>query len=172
MTFRELSEEVLVADVPLVQISRGDIEMLKERARSTPRRRIRICAHRTTDDPLHEMLIVHGADAYVRPHKHPGKSESIHVIEGTATVVFFEDTGAVSEMLRVGDYSSRRQFYVRIAEPVFHTLLIDSDVLVFHEVTNGPFRREDTVFAPWSPEEEDVAAATAFRRRLAEAVAE
>ena len=28
------------------------------------------------------MLIVHPAGAYVRPHKHEGKSESTHVVEG------------------------------------------------------------------------------------------
>ena len=28
-------------------------------------------------------------------------------------------------------------------------------MLVFHEVTSGPFNRNDTVLAPWAPSEEN-----------------
>jgi hypothetical protein len=30
---------------------------------------------------------------------------------------------------------------------------------VFHETTSGPFRREQTVFAPWSPDADPAAVA-------------
>jgi hypothetical protein len=53
-----------------------------------------------------------------------------------------------------------------MAVPLFHTLLIRSDVLVFHETTDGPFDRRDTAFAPWSPEDRDVEAANAFMSGL------
>ena len=65
----------------------------------------------------------------------------------------------------MGAYASGRPFYYRIAAPLFHTLLIRSDVLVFHETTSGPFSRADTVFAPWAPEDGDAAA---VRRYLAD----
>jgi len=51
-------------------------------------------------------------------------------------------------------------------EPVFHTLIIRSDVLVFHETTNGPFDRKDTVFAPWAPEDDDVDSVSIFMADL------
>jgi hypothetical protein len=53
-----------------------------------------------------------------------------------------------------------------MAAPVFHTLIIRSDVLVFHETTNGPFDRRDTVFAPWAPQDGDVNAVSTFMADL------
>jgi cupin fold WbuC family metalloprotein len=167
---RTLSEEVLVAEGPIVTIGSDDIAELKRASLVTARKRIRICTHTDTDDLLHEMLIVHAAGAYVRPHKHEGKSESMHVLEGEADVVFFDDEGSVREVVQLGAYGSARRFYYRVDTPVFHTLLIHSDFLVFHEVTNGPFRREETAFAPWAPEEDDEAECLAFQQRLVQSI--
>jgi len=163
----QLNEEVLVADGPLVELVADDIAELKERALGNARRRIRICAHPDADASVHEMLIVHTRGAYVRPHKHLGKSESVHVLEGEADVVLFDDAGGVDAVVPIGAYDSGRRFFYRLDAPVFHTFLIGGEFLVMHEVTKGPFRREDTVFAPWSPAEDDAAAADAFQRELA-----
>jgi len=164
----QINDEVLVAVDPIVKIGRPEIQLLKERALRNPRQRIRICAHKRTDDPLHEMLIVHTKDTYVRPHKHFNKSESFHVIEGIVDVIVFDETGTVAEVIEMGDFASGRRFYYRIDAPVYHTLIIRSDVLVFHETTSGPFRREDTVFASWAPEDGDLEGRSAFQARLLE----
>jgi cupin fold WbuC family metalloprotein len=166
---RELNDEVLVADEELVRVDASELERLKAAAARNRRNRIRICAHHDVGDPLHEMLIVHARGVYVRPHKHVGKTESMHVVEGSAEVVFFDDEGGVREIVPIGDAASGRTFYYRLASPWYHTLLVRSDFLVFHEVTNGPFRREETVFAPWAPEEEDGGVAE-FQSRLESAV--
>src|SRR5687768_8037033 len=89
------NDEVLIAATPIVTVSPADIEALKALALQNPRKRIRICTHKDTADPLHEMLIVHTRDTYVRPHKHLNKSESFHVIEGTVDVVIFNESGDV-----------------------------------------------------------------------------
>jgi cupin fold WbuC family metalloprotein len=171
MEFTRISEEVLQAKGPLVEISRQDIQRLKQQSLATPRQRIRICAHPDVADPLHEMLIVHARGAYVRPHKHLNKSESVHIIEGEVDVVFFDDSGTLTQVVRLAEYGGGRKFYYRVGGPFYHTFLITSEFLVFHEVTNGPFRREDTVFAPWGPEESDPAACLAFQQRVAAAIA-
>jgi len=42
-----------------------------------------------------------------------------------------------------------------------------SDFIVFHEITNGPFiDKSDNIFAPWSPQEEDVAGIEKFIKKL------
>ena len=162
--------EVLYAGEGVVTVDADTISALKEGALHTERRRIRLCTHPGVDDRLHEMLIIHERGTYVRPHKHLGKSESFHVIEGHADVVVFGEDGRVAQVIPVGEYGSGRMFYYRMAEPLFHTLLIHSDVLVFHETTNGPFRREDTVFAPWAPEERDTAGVASFLAEVEKAV--
>jgi cupin fold WbuC family metalloprotein len=147
------SAEVLYAPEGLVTLDADAVVQLKRDAARNPRRRIRLCAHTGVDDRLHEMLIVHERECYVRPHKHLGKSESFHVIEGEVDVVIFDDAGGVADVIPMGAYASGRPFFYRLAEPTFHTLLIRSPVLVFHETTSGPFRREETVFAPWAPDD-------------------
>lgn len=163
---RELSEEVLVAEGPLVEVGADDIAQLKRRAATTPRRRIRICAHQSDGAALHEMLIVHARGAYVRPHKHIGKSESVHVIDGEADLYLFDDRGAVTNRIALGPYGSERRFYYRIDEPLYHTLVIRSDHFVMHEVTNGPFDRAQTLFPAWAPDEGDTPAIDALQVRL------
>jgi hypothetical protein len=48
--------------------------------------------------------------------------------------------------------------------------LIRSEVLVFHETTGGPFRRADTEFASWAPDDTDVLAVGRFLADLEERV--
>ena len=167
---RELNQEVLVADEELVRVSALEVSRLKAAAAMNQRRRMRILAHHDVGDPLHEMLIVHQRDVYVRPHKHIGKSESLHVIEGEADVVFFTEGGSVREVVPIGTATSGRTFYYRLAASWYHTLLVRSEFLVFHEVTNGPFKPEDTLFAPWAPDEGGPEV-TAFQERVGSAVA-
>jgi len=166
MRFQRLNDEVLVATEPLVWIGEEEIAELKTLAAANLRRRIRICAHSEPKDRLHEMLIVHVEGAYIRPHKHLGKSESVHVIEGEADAVFFDDAGTPEKVLALGPYGSARRLYYRLDEPVYHTLLVNSEFFVMHEVTNGPFWREETVFAPWAPAEADGQACERFRLEL------
>ena len=168
--YRSLSLEVLYPEALITTTDRSDIDLFKQMSSRNPRKRIRLCAHSSPDESLHEMLIVHERSAYVRPHKHPGKSESTHIIEGLVDVVMFDDEGRVEGIIRMGDYASGRSFYYRMAVPVFHTLIIRSDVLVFHETTNGPFDRRDTVFAPWAPDDDDIDSVSTFMAELSDRV--
>jgi cupin fold WbuC family metalloprotein len=98
------------------------------------------------------MMIALRGDSYIRPHKHPGKSEAFHVIEGAVDVVVLDDGGEICEVVPLGS-DGTGAFYYRMSRPQFHTLLIKSDILVVHEITNGPFVAGATVFAPFAPEE-------------------
>lgn len=160
--YRSLNPEVLYSESAITVTDRSDIDLFKKLSSRNQRKRIRLCAHVEPNDLLHEMLIVHERGAYVRPHKHPGKTESTHIIEGLVDVVVFDDEGRIESVIRMGDYASGKTFYYRMAIPVFHALIIRSDVLVFHETTNGPFDRRDTIFAPWAPEDSDVNFASDF----------
>ena len=160
------SPEVFTPAGDVVAVTRADVDFFKGEAAKTARRRVRLCAHMDVEDAVHEMLIVHECDAYVRPHRHFGKSESFHVIEGQGTVLLFDETGTVKAAVPLGDYASGRHFFFRIADACYHSLVISSPSLVFHECTKGPFRRQDTQFAPWSPPEEDVDGVRFFLRSL------
>lgn len=167
MRFTAVSEEVLYSAEAVTIVGADDIAELKAMAARTRRRRIRLCAHPGTGDALHEMIIVHHRDAYVPPHKHPGKSESFHVIDGSLTVHILDDAGTVAQAIEMAAPGGGRPFFYRLSAGLYHTIVPTSEWVVFHEVTNGPFRREDTVFAPWAPPESaDAEEHAAFRRRL------
>ena len=165
-SYQKESAEVFYSEGALTVADRSDIKYLKQLSSDNLRKRIRLCVHFDQDDLLHEMLIVHEKSIYVRPHKHPGKSESTHIIEGLADVVLFDDEGRIEKIISMGDYASGKTFYYRMATPIFHTLIIRSEVLVFHETTNGPFDRSATVFAPWAPDDVDADSVSDFMSDL------
>ena len=156
------SDEVYYPDGGVVHAGPREVHALKEAAERNARRRSRLCAHPGPDDVLHEMLIVHDRSCYVRPHRHLGKSESLLLLEGELDAIFFDDAGTVTERRAMAAYGGTGEFYYRIPERVWHTLVIRSPWVVFLEVTSGPFRREQTEFAPWAPHGEDPHAVARF----------
>ena len=173
MSIRATSDEVFLATGGIVQVRAEDVALVKQKGTTNARKRARLCAHPGPDDKLHEMLIVLDRGTYIRPHRHSGKAESFHIIEGELDVVIFHDDGSIREVVRMGPYSSGKAFYYRIMDPCYHSVLIHTPYALFLETTNGPFNRGDTEFAPWSPAEgepgvasfvEKIRAATASRQ--------
>lgn len=150
-----LNDEVFYAEGTIVRVGGDDIAFLKQHAAGTQRGCARVCAHPGAEDSLHEMVIVLSKGFCVPPHRHKGKSESFHVIEGELTVVIFDDDGGVKEKIPMAPPGSDRVFYYRLSEEAYHTVIPETDFVVFHETTNGPFRREDMEFAAWAPGEND-----------------
>lgn len=167
MHFRKVNDEVLYAQNDIVCVHQADIEELKLLADGNLRKRIRLCAHLDESDNLHEMLIVLGKDNYIRPHRHPGKSESFHVIEGAADVILFDEDGNRLRCVKLGTPGSGLCSYFRMGRFVFHTLIVLSDFFVFLETTNGPFVPTGTQFADWAPEESDIEAGQLFLKTQA-----
>ena len=153
MALEKINGEVFMAVDRIVRLGPEHVSFLKVQAAGSLRGRARICAHRHSGDSLHEMLIAVAADSYIRPHKHPNKIESFHIIDGSVDVVVLDDRGAIVELVELGDASSGKAFFYRMADGLYHTLLIHSAFLVMHEVTNGPFVADETVLAPFAPPE-------------------
>jgi cupin fold WbuC family metalloprotein len=150
-----------------VLYSRAEIAFLKRQAKQSVKKRARLCAHGTQDAKVHEMLLVLEKGVYIRPHKHSDKSESFHLVEGAMDVVIFKDSGAVDKIIRMGTAASGHQFFYRLNYDAYHTLILRTPFVVFHEVTNGPFKASmSSRFAPWAPEEEDAVAVTEFQKRM------
>ena len=166
MNFTKESDEVYRTHGTLAKVTEDDVIYLKAQAAKNERRRVRLCAHPDNTDLLHEMLIIHVQNTYVAPHKHINKSESFHIIEGTLRVFLFDDDGKVTETIRMGEAKSGRVFYYRLSSSIYHSILPESEFVVFHEVTNGPFDRQDMIIAPWAPEEDDHRVIEPFKNML------
>jgi cupin fold WbuC family metalloprotein len=167
VSLRAQNPEVYYSDDAIVTADDATIAELKRIAAQNPRLRSRLCTHPDPSSGLHEMLIVHHREAYVRPHKHFGKPESLHLIEGTARVVIFGDAGQISDVLDMAPYGQGQLCYYRMPDEVFHTILVTSEWLVFHETTAGPFDPSRTAFPDWAPDGSDVTMAGRYMARLA-----
>lgn len=171
MTLVQKSLDVFLAKGPMVTIGHAEIAKLKAAVKLAPKLRARINAHPDGEDPLHEMIIAIDARSYIRPHKHPGRSEGFHVVEGEVDIVIFRDDGEIERVIELGPPGGARPFYYRMSNTIFHTLIIRSDVLIVHEITNGPFRPATTVFADFAPDDREIAKAKAYQAGLARRVA-
>jgi cupin fold WbuC family metalloprotein len=156
------NDEVYYSTAPIVTAGPSELALLKRIAGATPRLRSRLCTHPDAQAPLHEMLIIHHREVYVRPHRHLGKPESCQLVEGEATAVTFDDHGKITRRITMRPPGSDGAFYYRMPERVWHCLLIESEWLVFHEVTMGPFEAVRTEFPIWAPDGSDPKAARSW----------
>jgi cupin fold WbuC family metalloprotein len=166
MALVQKSPEVFLAEGPISAVGEREITMLKAAVKASPKRRARINAHADGEDALHEMIIAIDAASYIRPHKHPGKSEAFHIVEGEVDIVVFTDDGEIDRIVQLGPPGGRRPFYYRMSKAFFHTLIIRSDLLIVHEITNGPFRPDATVFAAFAPDDRQTEQAQAYQAQL------
>jgi cupin fold WbuC family metalloprotein len=98
--------------------------------------------------------------------------ESFHIIEGKVDILLFDENGRINNLIPMGDYAGGRKFFYRLPPSHFHTLIIRSEVLVFHEITNGPFNPDDTVWADWAPVETEEYKVVEYRAFLKNAIKE
>ena len=99
--YRQQNSEVLYTKDTISTVNRPDVKNLKILFINNERKRIRLCTHSDSNQVLHEMLIVHGKSTYVHPHKHPGKSESTHIIEGLVDIILFDDDGRIDRVIEM-----------------------------------------------------------------------
>ena len=146
--------DVYLARNPIVSIGQKEIDFLRGELVGNAKGRVRINLHPDNADTLHEMFIAIRQDSYIRPHKHPSKSEAFHIVYGEVDIIIFEDDGSIQQVIPLAAGPSINAFYYRMSKPFFHTLLIKSEILVVHEITNGPLINNATIYAGFAPAED------------------
>ena len=157
---------VLTADDDIFVVNAETLQTLKEMAAAAPLKRSRLCLHRTSDDPIQEMVIAFARDSYVRVHRHRNKSESFHVLVGSLVVVFFDDEGRETRRIRLGAPGTGLPSLYRLSCDAWHAVLIETEFAIIHETTNGPFVPSEAEFASWAPDGNDPNVSLAFLMQL------
>ena len=137
---------------PFFSLTSADIQNLIRLAAKTKNKSFRFCSHGNKNELVHEMVIAHKKGAYVRPHKHLQKPESLLIISGKADYLLFSEKGKLVQRIEMGAYCSKKPFYQSTRKEIYHSIIVKTPWLVFLEITKGPFRRNQTVYASWSPE--------------------
>ena len=148
----QLNDEVEINQREIVLLDKAWIKRIKELAQENSLGKYRTCIHQSEKENVHEMLIVLSSGTYVRPHKHKINGESLQFIEGVGTAIIFNEDGSIKQAFKVGDPSSDNTFYYCMGKSLFHTLIIDTEFLIFKETTKGPFIRENTIYPNWAPD--------------------
>jgi cupin fold WbuC family metalloprotein len=151
--FLKESNEVYYSNELISLVDIKIIERLKSIIVKDRLNKIRLCLHKSKHELVHEMLIIHSKDAYVRPHKHSIKLESITVIEGYALYVEFDDCGGILRSVGLGPYGKGVHF-LKSFENKYHMLIVESEYFVFQEVTQGPFGVNSSIFPEWAPDKD------------------
>lgn len=155
MNLIKKTADVYLAPGPIACIGQAEIAYIRNELTAHKKGRVRINLHSDNIDALHEMFIAIRSDSYIRPHKHLNKSEAFHVVHGEVDIIIFEDDGSIRQVVPLAQGNSTKAFYYRMSKPFFHTLHIKSDVLVVHEITNGPFVTDGVIFADFAPAEDE-----------------
>jgi cupin fold WbuC family metalloprotein len=137
----------------IVEIGPDWLSRLKTSAIESPLGRCRVCVHVDDAAMVQEMVLAMRQDVLFRPHRHPGKTESFHMIEGALDIVVFDERGRPIRGIQLAAIGGGKPFYYRLNEALFHAILPRSPVVVFHETTTGPFSKSDAQFADWAPDE-------------------
>lgn len=151
---------------PIIEIDQEQLDYLKRESIRDTIKRARFCLHQDHNDMVQEMVIAFARGSYVRPHRHVGKSESFHIIEGELEIVFFDDSGQISRQTKMSPNSSTRTFLCRLPGNLWHTVIPISEFVIIHETTNGPFLKEESEFPIWGPEENDSDGIREFLMRI------
>lgn len=141
------SEEVYYTLEPIFTISTIEIDELKCLADNNPSGKVRICCHKAMGDIIHEMLIVIKKGSPVKIHKHINKPEAFHIIQGQLIIDLYNDSGGLIKTIEMSDFQSGKAFYYRLEDPIFHAVIPITEYVIFHEITQGPFDPQETVFA-------------------------
>ena len=152
-------------DKDIAEVCGHDLAVLKRSASKAALKRARICLHRDHGDAIQEMVIAFARGSYIRPHRHRDKVESIFIVEGALAVLFFDDAGAVTHRILLDREDANGTLMYRLSRDYWHTVIPLSEFVVIHEVTQGPFCKEDN-YAPWSPRDDERAAVAEFLAAL------
>ena len=99
------------------------------------------------------MLICLNGFNYFKTHKHPAEvSESYHMIEGKIDIIFFDDNENIIEKVSLAQIKRIISFIA--LSPYFHLVLPQTETVIYHEVTSGPYNKSLVQYATFAPNED------------------
>ncbi|KZN70567.1 WbuC family cupin fold metalloprotein [Pseudoalteromonas luteoviolacea] len=160
-------------DAPVIQLTKGHLDNLKQMAVASEIGRYRYCLHKDHTASIQEMIICLYGDNYFAPHRHPeGVVESYHMIEGEMDVYTFNDNGQIVGCTRLSALNLATvdsAFFHKVTTPIYHTVVPRSQFVLYHEVLTGPWLPDYTSqIAPFAPENSDLKAVQQFIESLNE----
>ena len=148
--FEQVSDLIYRSSRQLVTVNLTQLQPIIDSATKSTLKRARLCCHVGSEDKLQEMFIALARGVEIEESVHLRKDESLTVISGQGTYIFLNEDGSIREQVSLNSCSSQEDsndnFFARINRYVTHKIRVDSDVLLIHEATSGPFIKADTEY--------------------------
>jgi len=135
----------------VLEIGTDDINLISELSQDRHEIVDRLCIHKASEDPLHQMIITHKKRKYIQPHRVNRVGEGSYlVLEGKLDLIVFSDSGTPEKRIRMTGYGKKGTFFCRLPSATFRTQILWEDSL-FVETRLGPFRYSEKEIAHWAP---------------------
>ena len=145
--FSKVNDVVFRSERSVVSLQRSQLEPIVEAAKTSKLKRARLCCHSAPEDRLQEMFIVLLKEVNIEESVHIKKDESLTVLHGNGFYNFPNEDSSIRESVKLSEYTNTEGcFFARINRYVPHKVIVNSDFMIIHEATTGPFKKEDTAY--------------------------
>ncbi len=124
----------------------GDIATLVESAETSNKKISRICLHEQTSVSPQEMMICHLQGSTDWPHRNNGNRITLTIVEGTMSIVVFDDQGNVNQVFRLDRESGI--ISLQLEGHQYLSCIAESEYAILHEVIYGPWDEQKKDFYP------------------------
>ena len=146
--FTPVTDTVYRSNRQLVTVCIEQLQPIIKAAIRSPLKRARLCCHDGPEEKLQEMFIALARGVDIEESVHLRKDESLTVIDGNGKYIFPNEDGSTRKVIELGPFKQNSEedhhFFSRINRYVPHKIHVESEVLLIHEATTGPFYKSDT----------------------------
>tara|TARA_X000000950_G_C13749192_1_gene591905 strand:- start:426 stop:902 length:477 start_codon:yes stop_codon:yes gene_type:complete len=102
----------------------------------------RICLHNNNKQKIHCMIVVMGKKDKTKIHKHVAKTEYYYIHYGKMNL-FVKD--GQKNKYQKNSINCKTSIFCKINNQTYHQVVPCSEIVVFSEIRDGPFRRNDSI---------------------------
>ena len=102
----------------------------------------RICLHNNNNAKIHCMIVIMGKKDKTKVHKHISKTEYYYIHYGKMNILALDLKKNKYEKNLIDSKSS---IFCKINNQIYHQVVPKSDIVVFSEIRDGPFKKNDSI---------------------------
>jgi len=102
----------------------------------------RICLHGSNKEKIHCMIVVMGKKDKTKVHKHLLKTEYYYIHYGKVDLLTFE---AKKNKYKKYSMNPNSTFFFKMINNKYHQVIPRSNVVIYSEIRNGPFKENDSI---------------------------
>ena len=106
MKFTKENNEVLYLKKDVTSFNNKNLKLLSDLSKKNKDEKIRICFHLNTNERIHQMLILHKKNYYIRPHKVVDKTETGLILKGECDLILFKSNGSINKVVHLGSINN------------------------------------------------------------------